>query len=333
MKRRILAVILSALMLIAMAACGGNEQPAANVSGTDTAAQRTPINVFALKGPTGISFAELAVNAKTATTGNDYSVSFVASPDEMVGKIANGEADIACVPTNLAASLYKKTNGDIKVCAVTTLGVMYLIDLDGNTKSISDLEGKKVYATAPGSNPEYILDYILKNNQVNADVEFKSEHAELATLMIAGDARIGMLPEPFVTQVMAKAPATASVIDMQAEWEKLPNSAQIASGVIIVKNDFIENNKEAFDLFMNDFVQSTEFALSNVDKTADYCVELEIIGAKPVAVSAIPRCNIVALTGDDMKNAVSGFLGVLFEANPQSIGGTLPDDNFYYFAD
>ena len=49
-----------------------------------------------------------------------------------------------------------------------------------------------------------------------------------------------------------------------------------------------------------------------------------------VAQKAIPACNITFIAGGEMKQALSGYLSVLFEQNPKAVGGTMPGDDFYY---
>lgn len=324
--KKFIALLMTVIMLMSIAACGAQDEDEQVVSGTQP---EVTVNVAALSGPTGISMAKLAVDAQTS---GKYNVSFAGSPDELVGKITTGEIDVACVPTNLAAVLYNKTGGNISVAAVTTLGVLYLIDTSGEISSIAELSGKTVGATGQGSNPEYILDYILSKNGLtvgeNVYVDYKSEHAELATLMATGEVTVGMLPVPFATQVMGKYP-DAAVIDLQQEWGKV-SPAQLAQGVIIVRNEFLTGNKDAFDRFLDDFAASSDFAVSDIETTAQYVEQLGIIPSADVAKQAIPLCNITYIDGGDMKATVSAFLDVLYQANPKSVGGAMPGDDFYY---
>lgn len=314
--RKFIALLLAAVMLVAMTACAGS---------TPT----EPLNVYALKGPTGVSMAKLAVDA----SGSDlYNVNFAAAPDEISGKIIKGEVDIACVPTNLAAVLNAKTEGGVKVAAVTTLGVLYLLDTSGTINSVADLKGKSMGATGQGSNPEYILNYILEKNSLTDEVtvNYYADHAELASLMVAGTVTTGMLPEPFVTQVKAQLGDAVNVIDLQAEWSTLTEGVELAQGVIVVRSEVLENNEKAVEQFLADFKASSEFAVTDIDTTAQYCEQLGIIAKAAVAKQAIPRCNITCVTGDEMKTSVNAFLQVLFDANAQSVGGAMPSDEFYY---
>lgn len=324
--KKIIALMLAAIMALGILAVGCSEEAAQNDVQTEVTAEK--MNIAALSGPTGIGMAKLASDGKE---NGKYDVVFASAPDEITGLITTGEVDVACVPTNLAAALYAKTNGQVKVTAVTTMGVLYILDKTGEVKSIADLAGKTIGATGQGSNPEYILNYILENNGLavgtDVTVNYYAEHAELASLMISGEVDIAMLPVPFAVQAQAKADVK-NVINLQDEWNKVSDTA-LAQGVVIVRSDYIENNKAQFDAFLDDLKASTDYAVTNVDETAQLCGELGIISAD-VAKNAIPYCNLTFSEGAEMKDTVSAFLDVLFKANPKSTGGSMPGDDFYY---
>lgn len=335
---RIIAAVTALVMLFSLAACA-KPAPADNASPTDAGTQAAEpaapepekVNVAALKGPTGISMAKLAADG--AESGQ-YNVTFAGAPDEIVGLITTGEVDVACVPTNLASTLYNKTNGGIRVCAVTTLGVLYLLDTTGDISSVADLKGKTIGATGEGSNPEYILNYILEQNGLKAGedvtVEYYAEHSELASLMLSGDIKTAMLPVPFATQVQMKLEGV-NVVDLQAEWAKVA-STEIAQGVIITTAKFAEEHKDALDRFLADFRDSTDFAVNSAAEASAIIEQLGIIASAALAQKAIPSCNMVYIDGEKMKATVSDFLGVLYAANPKSVGGAMPGDDFYYIA-
>jgi ABC-type nitrate/sulfonate/bicarbonate transport systems, periplasmic components len=320
MKRSV-SIILAALMLvscIALTACKKEEQLPEE--------QTTDIRIAALKGPTGMGMVKLM--------GDDqphYQVSIEASPDALTPRFISGDVDIAAVPVNLASVLYNKLEGDVAVLAVNTLGVLYVLENGDSVHSVADLQGKKLYATGQAATPEYILNYLLDKNGVTADIEYVGEHAALATMLAGGEAEIGMLPQPNVTAAMLQNADLRIALDLTKEWNKVSDT-QLVQGVIIARKSFVENNKEAVEIFLRDYEASTKFVNENVDEAAKLIAEAEILPKEALAKKAIPTCNITFIKGGDMKTAVSGMLGVLFEANPKSIGGKLPGDDFYYGA-
>lgn len=327
---RLAAAALAALMLLTSAACAKTEAPQPDdsvgaASTTDAPAPARTVKVAALSGPTGIGLAKLA---KDGQESGAYDVRFVGSPDEITGLLTTGEVDAACVPTNLASVLYNKTGGEIRTAAVTTLGVLYIIDASGEVQSISDLAGKTIGATGQGSNPEYILDYVLeKNGLADVTVEYYAEHAELASRMLAGDVEIGMLPVPFATQVCGKLEGE-SVVDLQAEWAKVAD-APVAQGVLVCAKKFADEEPELLAKLLEDGKASSDFANGDIPAAAQIVEELGVLPSAALTEQAIPSCNITFVTGDEMKPLVGDFLTVLFEANPKAVGGKLPEEDFY----
>ncbi|HEX2986490.1 MAG TPA: MqnA/MqnD/SBP family protein [Caproiciproducens sp.] len=346
LTKRLFSLTATVLVFIsAVAGCGSNgassSVPSASSTGSTVASgvsstptEKTTINLATLKGPTGLGMLKLMHDSDAKTTANLYKFTLVGSPDEIVSKITTGEVDAAAVPTNLAATLYNKTNGKIQIAAINTLGVLSLLSNGETVSSVKDLKGKTVYATGQGSTPEYALNYILKQNglTVGKDVKVKymTEHAELASLMISGKVTLGVLPEPFVTQVTVKDKDTKIAMNLTDEWNKATgNKSVLTMGCLIVRRDFSEKNKSALNTFLDEYKASAAYTVSNVKDAASLS---EKYGIMPAAITqkAIPNCNIVYIDGAEMKAKLPDFLNVLFKANPKSVGGKLPGDDFYY---
>ena len=341
MKKRTLSLLaVFALVLGLLTGCGdqGNSSGSSSQSDGTSATEKTTVNVGALKGPTGIGMVQLMDQNDHGKTANNYNFTLAGDPQDMVGKISNGDLDIAAVPTNLAANLYKKTSGNVQLVAINTLGNLSILERGESIQSVEDLKGKTIYATGQGSNPEYVLDYILKANGLDPETDvtiiYKSEHSELATLMASGEVDIALLPEPYVTSVLNKSEDVRVAIDVTKAWDEAAgeSGSQLAMGCIIVRKDFLENNQEAFDAFMKEYEESTNWVVSNVSDAAQLVGKYEIMDAA-VAEKAIPNCNITFLKGEEMKKAAQGFFQVLFDEAPQSIGGSMPEDGLYYLGE
>ena len=329
---KILSAVLALSVIFCFAACGDNSTDT-NVSSTMASHEKTAINVAVLKGPTALGMLNLMEKDSQDKADNDYTFEVFGKPDEIVPKIVNKSIDIAAVPTNVAATLYKKTNKNVSVIAANTLGVLSIVTNGVEIDSIDDLKGKTIYATGQGATPEYALNYILEKNglEVGKDVkiEYKSEHSELAALVISNKVEIAMLPEPFTTNVLGKNANVKLALDLSDEWAKIANGSQLVMGCLIVRNDFLNENKDAINAFLKEYADSTEKANTEIKSTAALSGKFEILDAA-VVEKALPNCNIVYIDGADMKNNVSAYVKTLFDANPKSIGGELPDDNFYF---
>lgn len=317
LMKRIVAMITAVVMLFslaAFAACSKKQDD-------------TEIRIAALKGPTGMGMVKLADKQNYP----NYTVSIEASPDALNPRIISGEVDVAAVPVNLASVLYNKLDGDISVLAVSTLGVLYVLEAGSEVNSVADLAGKTVYATGQGATPEYILNYLLDKNGVAGSVEvnYVGEHAALATMLADGSAEIGMLPEPNVTSTLAGNDNLRIALNLTEEWNKVC-STELVQGVVIARKSFVNEHPEAIEQFLREYEKSSAFVNENIDEAAKLIVDAGILGNVEIAKKAIPNCNISFSKGEAMHKAVEGMLTVLFEANPKSIGGKLPDKDFYY---
>ena len=307
--------------------------PTATATPTEAPKERAKVSVAVLKGPTAIGMLKLMADDEAETSANDYDFTVAGTADAIVGSVIKGDIPIAAVPCNLAATLWNKTNGGITVAAVNTLGVLYILDTGTSVQSVADLKGKTIYATGAGTTPEYTLRYLLQSNSIDPDKDVNivmlSEASEVAAKMSSAEGdTIAMLPMPYVISVLKQNENARIALDVTKEWEK-SNDSTVVTGVIIVNNNFLNENKETFDAFLDEYALSTAYATEHVEETADLSEHFDIFKAA-VAKQAIPYCNIVCKTGSEMKSAVSAYLSVLFEANPASVGGKLPDDGFYY---
>ena len=209
--------------------------------------------------------------------------------------------------------------------------------VDESVSSVADLRGRTIYASGKGATPEYALNYILSENGVDPEkdvnIEWKSEHAECLAALLAEENAVAMLPQPFVTTAQMKNDKIKVCLDLNAEWDAVQAGSdapsQLITGVVAARKAFIEENPEAVAAFMESYAASVEFVNANVDEAAELIGKYEIVPAA-VAKKAIPACNITFLAGGEMRQALSGYLNVLFGQNPKAVGGALPGEDFYY---
>lgn len=294
-----------------------------------------PIRVASLKGPTSIGLVKLMDEDEKGIANNDYNFMITPTVDEIVALIGKGELDIAAIPANLSSILYNKTEGKISVAAINTLGVLYIVENGDSLNSLEDLKGKTIFSTGKGTTPEYVLNYILESNgiDVNKDltIEYKSEATEVAALLASKENVIALLPQPFIAASQAKNENIKIAFDITEEWDKLQEDTEssLVTGVVIVNDKFLENNKEEFDIFLEEYETSVNFVNNNIGEASELVGKYEII-PELIAIKAIPLCNISFISGIEMQEKLSGYLKVLYNADPQSIGGQLPDEDFYF---
>lgn len=295
------------------------------------------VNILALKGPTAMGMVSLMNQAdKGEVTDENYNFQIVASPDEVTPAIAQGTADIAAVPANLASVLYQKTDGGVQVLTINTLGVLYLVENGNQIQSISDLKGKTIYASGKGATPEYALNYILKENGLtpgeDVQIEWKSEHTECVAALAEHEDAIALLPQPFVTTAQSKNDSLRVALDLTEEWDNIQKenggNSSLVTGVTVVRTEFVQEHPEIVEDFMERYQESVTFVNDHAEEAAKMIGNYDII-PEEIAKKALPECNIVYIDGAEMKEKLSGYLEVLKQENPQSVGGALPADEFY----
>ena len=352
MKKKIAAVLVSALVALSVfSGCtGGKESQTEETEVQEVSPQETEdqaaeedtepadVEVMALKGPTAMGMVKFIDDVDSGSvTSENYNFSIAASADEVTPKLVQGETDIAAVPANLASVLYNKTQGQVEVLAVNTLGVLYIVENGDTVQSVEDLRGKTIYASGKGSTPEYALEYVLSANGIDPEtdvtIEWKSEHSECVAAIASSENGVAMLPQPFVTTAETQNPSIRTALDLTEEWDKAQetgeNNSALITGVVVVRTDFAEENPEAVEDFMTRYQESVDYVNSNTEAAAELVGKYDIVTAE-VAKTALPECNIVFMEGEEMKEKLSGYLEVLKGQNPEAVGGEVPGDDFYY---
>ena len=295
------------------------------------------VNLYVLSGPTGIGAMNLWAASDAGQTENTYHITMPGANDEVVAAISNGEADIAAVATNLAATLYNKTNGGVKVLAVNTLGVLSMLSAGEQLGSVKELKGRTIYLPGQGANPEYILRYVLKENGLDPDqdvtLQFVAEGSELMNVWTNDINAFIMAPQPVATSLLMNNVNAVKLFDMTDEWNAVSGGkSTLMMGCVIVRTEFLEENPGAVETFLKEYEASILKAQEDAEGTAMLCQNYGLIAKAALAELAIPHCGLTFVTGAQMREQLSGYLQVMYDANPKSVGGTLPADDFYYGA-
>lgn len=296
----------------------------------------TVIRIGGLKGPTTMGLVKLMDDMENDAASNRYEFTMVTAADELTALVAGGKVDIALLPANVASVLYNKTKGGVTAIDINTLGVLYMVSADTSVTEISQLKGKIVYLPGKGTTPEYALRYlILASGLSTSDVtlEFKSEAAEVASILAEDPTAVGLLPQPFVTSALAQNESLSIIMGLTEVWDSVQDGespSRLLTGVTIVNTAFLKEHPDLVDNFITEHENSTHFTADDPDAAAELIAAAGIIPKAPLAKKALPYCNITCITGEEMQEALSGYLSALFEQNPDSVGGALPKDDFYY---
>ena len=290
----------------------------------------TEIRVGVLSGPTALGMLALMEEENPQYL---FEAPYT-SPDLILGDITSGKLDIAALPTNNAAMLYNRGT-DIKVIALNTLGVLHLLDSTGTVTELDDLAGKTVYVPNAGSNPEYVVRHLLREKGISANVDISIvQPAALQTAFLSGSAPIVVLPQPAATATAKNAEAqgkTVTSLDLSLAWSEISDTPMV-QGCLVANATFLEKHPRAVEAFLDEYEASVAYmtAPENLDAAANLAVAHGIIPKPQLAKLAIPKCAITYVDGREMKDALSAFYDVLGSHSLASIGGKLPDDDFYY---
>ena len=343
--KRILSAVAAFALCASLAGCGASASSAAESTAEsasteavsveesvspETSVESAALRVAGLKGPTTMGLVNMLTADDVADT---IDFNMYGAADEVVPLLVKGDIDAAAVPANLAATLYQKTNGAVEVACVNTLGVLYIVENGETVQSVADLKGQTLVTTGKGTTPEYVLRYVLSENGIDPDtdvtIEYCSEATEALSKVQAGEATIAMLPQPFVTSALSQVEGLRVALDMNEEWQKVAGS-KLVTGVLVVRKDAVEADPARFTAFMDAYQASVDAANTDLEGTAALCEEYGIVAKAALAQKALPQCNIVFETGDQMKTDLTTYYQVLFDADPTSVGGTMPADGFYY---
>ncbi len=343
-------LVLSLVLALALCACGSGQngtadpsaepvQPAPSPSAAP--AEREKVNLAVLSGPTGVGAAKLMADNESGRTVNDYNITLCTDNQQVMAGLTNGDFDVAALATNVASTLYHKSNGGVQLAAINTLGVLYILGpADKPLSSLADLAGKTLYATGQGANPEYVLRYLLTENGVDPDrdVEVVWQAAEEVTAtMLQGKGEYCMLPVPAATALEAKSEGKlAACVSLSEVWDQLRNGSQLTMGCMVVRTQFAQENPRAVEDFLKEYQASVTYmadpanlALTGEQSPAQLVAKYAIAPSAAIAEAAIPQCNLVYLDGQEMRAAIQGYYEVLYAADPAAIGGSIPDDGFY----
>lgn len=328
--KNMFSVFLAAGMAVSMALCS-----VPVCAGEADAADSAVMRVGTLKGPTTIGLVSLMDKAEKGESEGSYEFT-MDTADAFMPAIASGDLDFVTIPANAASIWYNKLEGAVTVVDINTLGVLYMLSADDSITSFADLAGKTLVATGKGTTPEWTLRYLLSANGLGEDdvnIEFASEPTEALALLSSGTAQIGMLPQPFATAALAQNEDLKVVLDMTEEWTKVNPDSQLCTGVTVVRTAFLEEHPEEVAVFLKEHKESADWVNENPADAAGLVVDAGIIEKAPIAQKAIPACNIVCISGKEMKEDLGGYLEVLSDLEPSSVGGSLPGDDFYYIAE
>ena len=346
MKKKVISILLAmAVAVTFLSACQTKDDTKETTQAVDTyenmerpmgSAEATDVNVGLIMGPPSMGLGYFMSESENGNTYNNYNFEVAGIDYSAVSASLNdGDYDIATVPSNVAAILYNNDamKEDVAVIDIGNLGLLYVLTTDPDINKLEDLKGKTVYSIGEGGPPEYTFDFLLDEYNLTDDVNFSFRPTpfEVVNLLQQEEGAVALLPQPFVEVAKMLVPGLREAIDVTAAWDKLnvDSGAESVTTVTVVRRAFLEEHEQAVIEFLKMAKKPTDYCLKNVDEAAKWTEKYETFLNPDIAKTAIPKCNICTVTGESMKEKLSGFLEIIYNSNPDAVGGKLPDD-FYY---
>lgn len=313
MRKKILSILMILAMSLSLASCG-----AKSISGN--------MRIGTLVGPTGMGLIDLRDNEK-------IDLELYQAPTDAVQKLISGDLEVACLPSNLGATLYNKTNGNIQILTTVVNGVLYIVENGKKVQSLQDLKGKTIYGSGKGGTPEYVLETLLKSAgfKLGKDVKVRwlDNHADVAQKVAQKKGAIGLLPEPQVSALRSKMKKVKIALNLNTLWKEITNQ-ELPMGILVAKKDYIESNPDNIEALLSLVAKSVENVIGASDEVVQKIVDAGIVPDAALCKAVIPNCSLTCMTAEDSKATLSAFYNKLFAVNPSSLGGAMPQDDIYY---
>ena len=338
------------MLLLSVTACGNEPAPAPSedaaaqessseaseleVSNPETPSEEAKpegetealIRVATLKGPTGMGLASMLTSDEGKAL---YELTLCAAPTEVAPLVMQDKIDLASLPSNLGAKFSPK----VSVIAINTVGNLTFVTKNVEINEFADLKGQTILTSGKGASPEAMLNFLLDKNGLKQGedvmVDYKAEHAECLAALLQAESGVALLPQPFATVALTKDESLKTALDFNELWKEATDGVPPVTGIMVASKEFLANNKDKVDAFLNEYKASMELAANADDKAVEAIAALEIAPA-PIAKKALPSCGIQFITGEEMKATLSSYLEILNAFEPKLIGEKMPADDFYY---
>ena len=197
------------------------------------AADQVTVRMAVMQGPSGFGTVALGRDGGRIDATTVVDVAVYPSPNEVIARLANGELDVAALPTNVAANLHAK-GVKVKVAAITGEGMLMFLTTDPTIDELADLANRKISIPGAGGTPDQMtrilttaLGYV--RSRCRADSVSPVPRSSHRCSSREGD--LAVLPEPFVTMAVGSGKGH-ELLDVQALWSALTGTGNYPMTVI-----------------------------------------------------------------------------------------------------
>lgn len=326
MKKILIIVISMVLCTILLIGCSDT-----STNENKKQSENIEVKVIMPDGLPAVGMAKIVKEKPEIKDGYNIDYNIEKTPDTLSTAVMKQEADIAIVPSNMAAIAYNKT-GNYKIAGTTGMGSFYLVSTE-DIDNFKDLEGMEVGNTGKGLTPDITTQYILKENDINnnnVNFNYTSSASELVPMLATGKLNTAIVPEPALSALTTKKPEMKIIKSLNEEYKSITKSKiGYPQATIIVKSDFYNDNKEFVSKFLNKVDESVKFANSNPEEVGNYAQDIGVSTEKGIVSKSIKNANLKFINISDSKEEYKNYYNTLYEFDIKTVGGSLPDDKIF----
>lgn len=323
------------ILILVIAGCGCTskdvEEPVEKADKIDKIVISSPFS------PLVMPMAYIVENNMLDEVANDVELVIWNNPDQLRIMMTQDDVHFVSVPSNVASIFYNKGT-DLKLLEISVWGVFYVISSNTSVQSLHDLTAQEVYVPFKGDQPDLVFRYICQQQGIDPfkdlEIQYVSSPLDLTLNLLAGTAEYAVTLEPGASQAIRKAQENGitieRVIDIQEEWgsvtgtdPRLPNAGVVALPGIL-------ENPIAIEAFCKAYDEGVKWSNQNPHEAAILAAKY-VEGVDAAAFEEALNYTIFeSVPARDSKKELEFMYSCFMDLEPDSIGGKLPDEEFYY---
>ncbi len=295
----------------------------------------TGLRVRGLAVPPSIMLARFADDPKVGEARGPVSFELWPDAKAMRADLAAGAADLAVIPTNVAAALYNANVG-VRLLAVTVWGILHVL----TTRDFGDWPGlaaARIAIPLKGNMPDTIFSVLapkLGLDPESAALSYPASYAAAKDALLAGEVDAAVLPEPVASAALAEGTAAGAPVrrlfDLQTEWARaMGGLARFPQAGAVATGPLTDADPETVALLVSALRQANGWM--GADPVAAGRLGATLLGGPSAAVitESLRTGTWDTLSALDARPELEAFYRTLIERAPGLVDGGLPDDEFY----
>ncbi|MEQ6854971.1 ABC transporter substrate-binding protein [Lysinibacillus capsici] len=248
--------------------------------------------------------------------------------DTLLAQIQKKQAQFIALPLNMGANLYAK-GMPLQLIQVNTFGSMFLVSTDDKVQKSEDLAHQTIFVPSQGGPPDILTNYLIAQNNIPGVKLSFVNLSEIGQQLASGAIQHVVIPEPLLSIVQANLQTDLHIaINFEEVWQK-QFSKQLPQTGIFVNKAWASSNQHA----IKQFQALSEQAITDLYQQPD--VSLPLLSNffksnEKIMESALTNSSLHFQTAQQARNETEAYFKILLEIAPDSIGGALPNEDFYY---